>query len=260
MTGSQEVLDPALFGEPPARDSRFVVKDRWVECENLPESHADFENQFFHRQMNEEINGLENAARNLADFPDADWDLRMWIARQCSDEARHVLMFRRIYESRGGRVGQFPVLNFQYRIVAKIEDLIGRLTVQNRSFEAGGIDAVRFGIEEAHKRGDTEVADLFEAQQADEILHVRFANEWIREEIRRQPAKGLRVATALNTAAKAFMQVMGEEGTANVEYSVDTEGRLDAGFEFNEIKAAAAAASRRPATRSESPDEHRSRR
>lgn len=252
MPASQPVLDQGLFGEAPARDARFVVKDRWVECENLPAGHAHFEIQFFHRQMNEEMNGLENAARNLADFPDADWGLRMWIARQCSDEARHILMFRRICEARGGKVGQFSVLNFQYRIIAKIRNLMGRLAVQNRSFEAGGIDAVRFGIEEARKHGDQELADLLEAQQADEILHVRFANEWIREEVRRQPASGLRIAAALTDAAKAFMQVMGEEATANIPYGVDTEGRLDAGFEMGEIKAAAAKASRRPMPQSES--------
>jgi uncharacterized ferritin-like protein (DUF455 family) len=241
---SQPAIDPRVFGEAPARDDRFVVKERWVECDNLPEQHPHFAIQFFHRQMNEEINGLENAARNLADFPDAPWELRMWLARQCSDEARHVLMFRRIYEARGGRVGQFPVLNFQYRIVARLNDLLGRLAVQNRSFEAGGIDAVRFAIEEAHKAGDTELAELFEAQQADEILHVRFANEWIRDEIQKHPAKGLVLARALNDAARAFHFVMGTEGTSNVRYTVDAEGRLDAGFDAEEIKAAAGATQR----------------
>ena len=63
---------------------------------NVPESDPTRELDFFHRQMNEELNSVENAARNLTDFPDADWDIRMWLARQCSDEARHVLMFRKI--------------------------------------------------------------------------------------------------------------------------------------------------------------------
>ena len=27
--------------------------------------------------MNEEVNSLEISARNLADFPDADWELRL---------------------------------------------------------------------------------------------------------------------------------------------------------------------------------------
>ena len=43
-----------------------------------------------------------------------------------------------------GKLGQYPVLNFQYRIVSKIGSLVGRLAVQNRSFEAGGLDAITY--------------------------------------------------------------------------------------------------------------------
>jgi uncharacterized ferritin-like protein (DUF455 family) len=162
----------------------------------------------------------------------------MSIARQCADEARHVEMFRRIFESRGGRIGEYPVLNFQYRIIANLPDLLSRLVVQNRSFEAGGIDAVTFAIDEARKRGDHELVELFEMQQADEITHVRFANESIRDTIRANPRAALQVARALTLASEAFTQVMGSEGTANIEYLVDEKGRLEAGFEPQEVRVA----------------------
>ncbi len=103
----------ALFGEPPARDSRFEVKERWAEMRNIPEGDPLATQEFLHRQMNEEINSIEISARNLVDFPDAPWELRMAMARQCWDESRHVDAFRRLFEKRGGRVGEFPVLNFQ---------------------------------------------------------------------------------------------------------------------------------------------------
>ena len=41
------------------------------------------------------------------------------------------------------------------------------------------MDAVEPEIESCRKNGDTELADLFDAQLADEICHVRFANEYI---------------------------------------------------------------------------------
>lgn len=244
---TEQTLDPELFGDPAERDERFCVKDRWADCVNFPPGHPLKDIEFFHRQMNEEMNGMENAARNLADFPDADWSVRMCIARQCSDEARHVLMFQRIYESRGGKVGEYPVLNFQYRIIANLRSLVDRLAVQNRSFEAGGIDAVSFGIDEARKKGDLEVAELFEMQQADEITHVRFANEYLRDCIRRDPRSALRVARALTLASKAFLQVMGDEGMSNVEYLVDEGGRLEAGFDSREVRVAANQATTRRA-------------
>jgi uncharacterized ferritin-like protein (DUF455 family) len=198
--------------------------------------------------MNEEMNGVENAARSLADFPDADWNVRMSIARQCADEARHVEMFRRIFENRGGKIGEYPVLNFQYRIIANLRDLLSRLVVQNRSFEAGGIDAVTFAMDEARKRGDHELAELFEMQRADEITHVRFANEYIRDTIRANPRAALQVARALTLASEAFTQVMGSEGTANIEYLVDEKGRLEAGFDHSEVEVACTQAAKRRAS------------
>jgi uncharacterized ferritin-like protein (DUF455 family) len=230
--------EPALFGEGPARDERFTEKRRWTECANFPSDHPLKHIEFFHRQMNEEMNGVENAAQSLADFPDADWNVRMSMARQCADEARHVEMFQRIFESRGGKLGQYPILNFQYRIIANLSDLLSRLVVQNRSFEAGGIDAVSFAIDEARKRGDQELVDLFEMQQADEITHVRFANEFVYQTIRKNPRSALQVARALTLASTAFMQVMGSEGVGSVEYLADEKGRLEAGFGLEEVKAA----------------------
>jgi uncharacterized ferritin-like protein (DUF455 family) len=235
MTGTRSALDPTVFGDSPARDARFQVKDRWVECANYPAGHPRKLVEFLHRQMNEEVNSLEISARALADFPDADWELRMWLARQCADEARHVVLFRNLFEARGGRMGEFPVLNFQYRIVTRIPHLVGRLAVQNRSFEAEGIDAVQSGIEEARKSGDSELASLYESQLADEIVHVRFANEWIRKSVRDDPRNVLRIATALTEATRAFHQVMGEEGTSGIKYARYREGRLEAGFLPEEI-------------------------
>ena len=243
-----KTLDPKLFGPAPARDARFVEKSRWADLMNFPDGHPLKVVEFFHRQMNEEINGVENAARSLADFCDADWNVRMSIARQCADEARHVQMFRRIFEIRGGKIGEYPVLNFQYRIIANLGDLLSRLVVQNRSFEAGGIDAVTFAIDEARKRGDHELVELFEMQQADEITHVRFANEYVRDSIRADPRAALCVARALTLAATAFMQVMGREGIENVKYLTDETGRLEAGFGPEEVKAATTQAMERRAS------------
>ena len=228
------------FATGPARDSRFDVKERWAQCLNLPETHPDRNLEFFHRQMNEEINGLENAARSLADFPDAEWGVRMSIARQAADEARHVLMFRRILENRGGWLGRYAVLNFQYRIITKIDNLVGRLAVQNRSFEAEGVDAVEPEIQKARDAGDSELADLYEAQLADEIGHVRFANEYIAQATRSNPLNVMRVGRALNQASEAFLWVMGQQAIDSVKYSTNERGRLEAGFSPEEVQFAAA--------------------
>lgn len=236
MNPEQTPLDPTMFAPSQSRDPRFTVKDRYIEMFNVPEDHPERELDFFHRQMNEELNSVENAAQNLVDFPDADWNVRMCMARQASDEARHVLMFRKIFEDRGGKLGHYPVLNFQFRIISKIPTLIGRLAVQNRTFEAGGIDAVKVAVNEARQRGDMVLAELYEQQGADEIGHVRFANEWIKEVIAKTPRAAMDMARALTTGSKAFEQVMGSEGTSEVDYLADVEGRREAGFDDAEVQ------------------------
>ena len=226
---------PQLLADNPARDSRFTVADCWSDCMNFSEDDPLHLIEFFHRQMNEEVVSLECSARNLGDFTDTPWELRMSLARQCADEARHARMFRRIFESRGGRVGEYPVLNFQYRIVMNLDSLIGRLAVQNRSFEAGGLDAIKSGIELASQNGDEELVALYEAQCADEISHVRFANNWIRRATADDPRTVLQIGAALNLATQAFQVVMGSEATEGVHYPADVSGRQEAGFTDQEV-------------------------
>ena len=130
------------------------------------------------------------------------------------------------------------MLNFQFRIITRIRSLVGRLAVQNRSFEAGGLDAIRVGIDDARKRGDLELAELFEAQRDDEITHVRFANDWIRTITRDDPRAVLQIGSALSIASKEFLRVMGAEGMAGVSYPADLDGRQAAGFTPIEVSQA----------------------
>jgi uncharacterized ferritin-like protein (DUF455 family) len=222
-----------LFAEPPARDSRFHVKERWAEMRNIPEGDPLATQEFLHRQMNEEVNSIEISARNIVDFPNAPWELRMAMARQCWDEGRHVDAFRRLFEKRGGQVGEFPVLNFQYRIVTNLTSLAGRLTVQNRSFEAAGIDAIKDGIATYGKAHEADFVELFDAQLADEIQHVRYANEWV---TRLANLGGARIAFEIaRSVAQAEAALKIVAGGALTTYPVADDIRREAGFTDAEI-------------------------
>ena len=231
------MMDPKLFAEGPVRDSRFDVKERWSELRNLDLDHPEHQIEFLHRQMNEEVDSIEISARNIADFPDAPWELRMAMARQCWDEARHCLAFRRLFEKRGGRVGAYSIMNFQYRIITKINSLAGRLAVQNRSFEAAGIDAIDHELRSFDREADLEYAGLFEMQLADEMQHVRFGNEWVKKLIELGgPRTTFEVARAVAQASEAFQQIV--DAQEKVYYPVSDEARREAGFTENEIAGA----------------------
>ena len=228
---------PAFLAESPQRDSRFDVRDRWDECANFPDGHPHKPLEFLHRQMNEEVDALECSARSLTDFPDAPWEMRLFLARQCSDEARHAWLFRAAFLKRGGTIGQFPVLNFQYRIICGLDSLVTRLAVQTRTFEAEGIDAIDSALG-GNGVEDAELMQLFDGQFADEIQHVRIANEFIQESVRREPRLVLRIGAALTRAMEVFGQVFGDKGTAVEKYLPSAEGRREAGFTTQEIETA----------------------
>jgi|GEM_PF-1303635 len=238
MTNDAGALDPCLREPGPARESGVPVVDRWRECRNLPEDHPQKLAEFLHRQMNEEANVMENAARSLVDFADEPWEIRLGLARQCSDEARHVMAYRRALDVRGVPVGAYPVMNFQFKILKAIDTLVGRLAVQNRTFEADGLDAAVFAVADARARGEDDLADMYDAQSADEILHVRFANEWIKRTVRREPRAVMQIAQALTFGSAVFHQVMSDGGTDQAKYPVAEEARRLAGFEEGEVRVA----------------------
>jgi len=230
-------LDPRLFASGPARDGRFDVRELWSEMANFDAGDSEMMREFLHRQMNEEINGLEISARNLADFPNAPWQLRMSMARQCWDEARHIEAFRACFERRGAIVGQYPVMNFQYRLITRISSLIGRLAVQNRSFEAAGIDAIQKEVTEGSRReGRGDLEELFDAQLADEVQHVRYANVWIKRLMDEGGAAAVfELTRAVSAANDALKIIAGEAATV---YPVAEGVRREAGFTEEEIEAA----------------------
>ena len=49
-----------------------------------------------------ELQALEGAGRTLWDFPDAPWEFKMNMARQCWDEARHVQVYEKLLDHVGG--------------------------------------------------------------------------------------------------------------------------------------------------------------
>ena len=143
---------------------------------------------------------------------------------------------------RGGKVGQYPVLNFQYRIIRSIPSLIGRLAVANRGFEASGIDAIQDGIESSRRKDDVEFLNLFDQQLADEVQHVRFANVWIKKRIERDGGRAvMALARAIAHADEAFKRIVGDGG---VTYPLAEEIRREAGFSEEEISMARMIAAR----------------
>jgi uncharacterized ferritin-like protein (DUF455 family) len=197
----------------PAREACFRLVRRDAEMHEFEGTGPQARRELVHRHMSNEVTSLDIAAQCLADFPDAPWELRMELARQCWDESRHVQVLHRRLAEMGGRKGEFPVSAFEWCVTCALDDLPGRLASQNRTFEAGAMDVVGGLVRALREAGDDATADVLEGILADEIQHVRFANRWLKRLAADDRRVLLKVAAAVRftAAANAALQTAGGE-------------------------------------------------
>lgn len=230
----------------PRREACFTVVDTDAELYEWPDMSAISQRERLHRHMNNEMGALEIAAQTLVDFPDAPWELRMHLARQCWDESRHVAVLYRRLRELGGRKGEFPISNFEWSITSSLDTLAGRLAVQNRTFEAGEMDFLSKIPDKWREIGDEDTPRILEGILVDEIQHVRFANQWLKQLVQQDRRLLLKVALAarfLEAVIAAFLPKPGETNAAGTDMgrlqikvpAVNVEDRRFAGFSDTEI-------------------------
>ena len=71
------------------REICFTVVELHKDLHDYDDMSEMSRRQRLHRHMHNEMQTLEIVAQGLVDFPDVAWEIRMQLARQCWDEARH---------------------------------------------------------------------------------------------------------------------------------------------------------------------------
>lgn len=241
--GTREIRGVTLR-EAPARETCFECVDLDKDMYEWPDMSPASRRERLHRHMNNETGAMEIAAMCLVEHTDAPWDLRMRLARQTADEARHtMLLYRRVQEI-GGHKGEFPVANYEWGVTGMIDNLPGKLAVQNRTFEAGLIDILGSLRTIWREAGDDTTAEMLDSILADEITHVRFANRWIRKLTAENPRILLQVALAVRFLGRANDNMAIREGEVNKAGiplqpksapAVNVEDRREAEFSEEEI-------------------------
>src|SRR5262245_1228927 len=199
----------------PAREPCFTVVQLHKELHDYDDMSEVSRRQRIHRHMHNEMQTLEIVAQGLVDFPDAPWELRMQLARQCWDESRHsAILYRRLQEM-GGRKGEFPVMNYEWGVTQLLDSLPARLAVQNRTFEGGEMDLLRQQENMWRTVGDDVTASIMDALLADEVQHVRYANRWLKQMAQEKPRTLLEVATGIQLLKKVTAGLAPEPGEVN---------------------------------------------
>lgn len=228
--GTITVRGGVVLRASPAREPCFRVVEDQAQMAKFREGTIEHRREFLHGDVNEEVQSLEIAAQSLVDFPDAPWDIRLQLARQCSDEVRHARAFLQRLIELGGHKGEFPIINQEWGVVCMFDSLAGRLAVQNRLFEGGSLDVLKQGVEVMTELGDRATAEIMDAVAADEVQHVRFANGWFERLRKEDPRSLLKAISAMDSLRVWSLALTPPDMKMEHDIPVNVEDRRDAGF------------------------------
>jgi uncharacterized ferritin-like protein (DUF455 family) len=115
----------------------------------------------------------------LAEFPELPWEMRMELAHQMWDEARHIEIVAKACEDElGAELGYGP-WSLVWWWMQNEEEPLKRIAVTNSWAEANLMQTLREWRTHAEERGYTRIAELADYLQADELTHVKLATRWI---------------------------------------------------------------------------------
>jgi len=179
----------------PVRDGRWNIMSDPGE---FTEKNWSFDTQegkqhLLHDLLNSEFITVERMGRILADFPGIPWEMKIDMARQAWDEARHAEIVQRRLEELGGRVGMFKTSCWGWEQDVNRPDPLERLALSNMTFESESCKHLRDWIRKAKEGGDERSTQLLEFLLADEVNHVLYGMHWIEELTRDDPARRARV-------------------------------------------------------------------
>ncbi len=132
-----------------------------------------------------EIQALEGAGRTCWDFPvgsegDAvPFELKLDMARQCWDEARHVEISVKLTEHMGSEIGEFAEQTLLFEAACN-SDAILRLAGVNRALEGLAIDVFNTMREFGGSVSDPVLYFCEDWMLADEVTHVKMGSDWLR--------------------------------------------------------------------------------
>ncbi|HEX9260596.1 MAG TPA: DUF455 family protein [Acidimicrobiales bacterium] len=136
-----------------------------------------------------EIQALEGAGRTCFDFPthtggpeSADsipFALKLDMARQCWDEARHVEISVKLSEWMGSEIGAFAENTVLFEAACS-NDPVLRLAGVNRALEGLAIDVFTTMKEFGDVAGDPFLEFCEDWMLADEVTHVKMGSDWLR--------------------------------------------------------------------------------
>ena len=145
------------------------------------------------------------------------------------DEIRHFKMMNALLEKTGYKYGDFPVHNSLFEASMKTLDLLSRMAIIPRWYEANGLDANEKIIKKLSKISMPFAKETIEALNVileEEIPHVSKGDKWFKWECTRQNLDPL----------ETYFKIVDEFFKDWKKKDINVAARLKAGFTCDELK------------------------
>jgi rubrerythrin len=167
------VEEPFWFSADPKEfEKAYTSEDEW--------SREGFRHKF-HQLLYGEVETTDRMGKMLAEFPELPWEMRMELAHQMWDEARHIEVVAKVCEEELGATLGYGPWPLAWWWMQNESDPLRRISVTNSWAERNLMQTLREWREHAEERGFSRLAELCDYLQADELTHVRLATDWIRK-------------------------------------------------------------------------------
>ena len=158
-----------------------------------------------------EIQALEGAGRTCHDFetgsglsPDTvPFALKLDMARQAWDEARHVEISVKLSDWMGSEIGQFAENTVLFEVACS-NDPVLRLAGVNRALEGLAIDVFTTMKEFGDIAGDPYLEFCEDWMLADEVTHVKMGSDWLRRITENDPERRRKALEFQSVVDKIF--------------------------------------------------------
>jgi uncharacterized ferritin-like protein (DUF455 family) len=170
ITTAERFADP----RPGIGDDRKL----FVESEDVP----DRARRQMHGIFVGEIQALEGAGRTAFDYDldEIPFALKLDMARQCWDEARHVEISIKLGDHMGSEIGEYTESTFLFAAACNPDPVL-RLCGVNRALEGLAIDVFSSMKDFGHESGDPVLEFCEDWMLADEVTHVKMGSDWLRK-------------------------------------------------------------------------------
>ncbi len=145
------------------------------------------------------------------------------------DEIRHFKMINSLLEKTGYKYGDFPVHNSLFEASLKTQDLLSRMAIIPRWYEANGLDANEKIINRLQKSKDPfakEVIETLKIILKEEIPHVSKGDKWFKWECKRKNLDPI----------STYFEIVDNFFKDWKKKDINVKARLKAGFSCDELK------------------------